>query len=159
MTYSIYRIYNKVSNIYIYIYVFKYKQTKSYFNRIKSDVELRNRIGIFRIRNKKNMDKSKRILLKSKRSFRRRLSPIQSGDRIDYRNMSLISRFISEQGKILSRRVNRLTLKQQRLITIAIKQARILSLLPFLNNDKLVKRSESTARSAGRRTRKKWADS
>ncbi|KAL8266337.1 hypothetical protein R6Q59_003681 [Mikania micrantha] len=39
--------------------------------------------------------------------------------------MSLISRFISEQGKILSRRVNRLTLKQQRLITIAIKQARI----------------------------------
>nr|YP_010726900.1 ribosomal protein S18 [Filipendula multijuga]WDZ66521.1 ribosomal protein S18 [Filipendula multijuga] len=101
------------------------------------------------------MDKSKRIFLKSKRSFRRRLSPIQSGDRIDYRNMSLISRFISEQGKILSRRVNRLTLKQQRLITIAIKQARILSLLPFLNNDKLVKRSESTAISSGRRTRKK----
>ena len=78
------------------------------------------------------MDKSKRPFLKSKRSFRRRLPPIQSGDRIDYRNMSLISRFISEQGKILSRRVNRLTLKQQRLITIAIKQARILSLLPFL---------------------------
>nr|YP_010726820.1 ribosomal protein S18 [Filipendula auriculata]WDZ66443.1 ribosomal protein S18 [Filipendula auriculata] len=101
------------------------------------------------------MDKSKRIFLKSKRSFRRRLSPIQLGDRIDYRNMSLISRFISEQGKILSRRVNRLTLKQQRLITIAIKQARILSLLPFLNNDKLVKRSESTARSSGRRTIKK----
>jgi len=71
------------------------------------------------------MDKSKRLLLKSKRSFRRRLPPIQSGDRIDYRNMSLISRFISEQGKILSRRVNRLTLKQQRLITIAIKQARM----------------------------------
>ncbi|KVH97055.1 Ribosomal protein S18 [Cynara cardunculus var. scolymus] len=37
------------------------------------------------------------------RSFRRRLPPIQSGDRIDYKNMSLISRFISEQGKILSR--------------------------------------------------------
>lgn len=82
------------------------------------------------------MDKSKRIFFKSKRSFRRRLPSIQSGDRIDYRNMSLISRFISEQGKILSRRVNRLTLKQQRLITIAIKQARILSLLPFLNNEK-----------------------
>ena len=82
------------------------------------------------------MDKSKRLFLKSKRSFRRRLPPIQSGDRIDYRNMSLISRFISEQGKILSRRVNRLSLKQQRLITIAIKQARILSSLPFLNNEK-----------------------
>ncbi|KAG4204354.1 hypothetical protein ERO13_A04G042801v2, partial [Gossypium hirsutum] len=69
----------------------------------------------------------------SKRSFRRRLPPIQLGDRIDYRNVSLISRFISEQGKLLSRRTNRLTLKQQGLITIAIKQARILSSLPFLN--------------------------
>nr|YP_010421053.1 ribosomal protein S18 [Urtica ardens]YP_010421714.1 ribosomal protein S18 [Urtica mairei]USG97386.1 ribosomal protein S18 [Urtica mairei var. mairei]USG54772.1 ribosomal protein S18 [Urtica ardens]USG54854.1 ribosomal protein S18 [Urtica ardens]USG55765.1 ribosomal protein S18 [Urtica mairei] len=93
------------------------------------------------------MAKSKRLLLKFKRSFRRRLPPIQSGDRIDYRNMSLISRFISEQGKILSRRVNRLTLKQQRLITIAIKQARILSLLPFLNNEKQFERNESTSSS------------
>uniref|UniRef100_UPI0030038446 ribosomal protein S18 n=1 Tax=Didymocarpus yuenlingensis TaxID=1736646 RepID=UPI0030038446 len=101
------------------------------------------------------MDKSKRPFLKSKRSFRRRLPPIQSGDRIDYRNMSLISRFISEQGKILSRRVNRLTLKQQRLITIAIKQARILSLLPFLNinNEKQFERTESTARTTSLRIR------
>nr|YP_009484774.1 ribosomal protein S18 [Cicuta virosa]AKZ24382.1 ribosomal protein S18 [Cicuta maculata]ARR27939.1 ribosomal protein S18 [Cicuta virosa] len=101
------------------------------------------------------MDKSKRPFLKSKRSFRRRLPPIQSGDRIDYRNMSLISRFISEQGKILSRRANRLTLKQQRLITIAIKQARILSLLPFLNNEKQFERTESTTRTAGLRARNK----
>lgn len=92
------------------------------------------------------MDKSKRLFLKSKRFFRRRLPPIQSGDRIDYKNMSLISRFISEQGKILSRRVNRLTLKQQRLITIAIKQARILSSLPFINNEKKqFEKSELTA--------------
>jgi small subunit ribosomal protein S18 len=103
------------------------------------------------------MDKSKRLFLKfkSKRSFRRRLPPIQSGDRVDYRNMSLISRFISEQGKILSRRVNRLTLKQQRLITIAIKQARILSSLPFLNNEKQFEKSELVARTTGLRTRKK----
>nr|AKZ24386.1 ribosomal protein S18 [Silene antirrhina] len=101
------------------------------------------------------MDKSKRPFIKSKRSFRRRLPPIQPGDRIDYRNMSLISRFISEQGKILSRRVNRLTLKQQRLITIAIKQARILSLLPFLNNQKQFERKESTTRTYSFRTKKK----
>nr|YP_009661862.1 ribosomal protein S18 [Mimosa pudica]QCT83207.1 ribosomal protein S18 [Mimosa pudica] len=98
------------------------------------------------------MDKSKRLFLKSKRSFRRRLPPIQPGDRIDYKNMSLISRFISEQGKILSRRVNRLTLKQQRLITIAIKQARILSPLPFLNKEKQFEKSESAARTTGPRT-------
>nr|YP_009455334.1 ribosomal protein S18 [Erythropalum scandens]AUG62868.1 ribosomal protein S18 [Erythropalum scandens] len=103
------------------------------------------------------MDKSKRPFFKSKRSFRRRLPPIGSGDRIDYRNMSLISRFISEQGKILSRRVNRLTLKQQRLMTIAIKQARILSSLPFinLNNAKQFERAAATARTTGLRTRKK----
>ena len=88
-----------------------------------------------------------------RRRFRKRLYPIQSGDRIDYRNMSLISRFISQQGKILSRRVNKLTLKQQRLITIAIKQARILSSLPFLNNEKLFKmkkRTKPTARNKGK---------
>nr|AEX94648.1 ribosomal protein S18 [Dichelostemma capitatum] len=101
------------------------------------------------------MDKSKQTFRKSKRSFRRRFPPIESGDRIDYRNMSLISRFISEQGKILSRRVNRLTLKQQRLITIAIKQARILSLLPFLNNEKQFERAESIPRTTGPRTRNK----
>nr|YP_009320016.1 30S ribosomal protein S18 [Alniphyllum eberhardtii]YP_010041312.1 30S ribosomal protein S18 [Alniphyllum fortunei]APA19140.1 30S ribosomal protein S18 [Alniphyllum eberhardtii]QPA36089.1 30S ribosomal protein S18 [Alniphyllum fortunei]QUT08509.1 ribosomal protein S18 [Alniphyllum fortunei]WIL98309.1 ribosomal protein S18 [Alniphyllum fortunei] len=116
------------------------------------------------LKSKRPFRKSKRPFLKSKRPFRRRLPPIQSGDRIDYRNMSLISRFISEQGKILSRRVNRLTLKQQRLITIAIKQARILSSLPFLNNAKLNnakqferKRTESTTRTTGLRSRNKKA--
>nr|AGW97378.1 ribosomal protein S18 [Ipomoea involucrata] len=106
------------------------------------------------------MDKSKRPFLKSKRSFRRRLPPIQSGDRIDYRNMSLISRFISEQGKILSRRVNRLTLKQQRLITLAIKQARILSLLPFKNKKKKkgFQISESTARTNALKARNQNKD-
>nr|YP_010610419.1 ribosomal protein S18 [Vallisneria natans]WAO28685.1 ribosomal protein S18 [Vallisneria natans] len=47
--------------------------------------------------------------------------------------MSLMNKFISRQGKILSRQVNQLTLKQQRFVTLAIKQARILSLLPFVN--------------------------
>nr|YP_009436598.1 ribosomal protein S18 [Cyphia glandulifera]ATG26973.1 ribosomal protein S18 [Cyphia glandulifera] len=97
------------------------------------------------LKSKRPFLKSKRPFLKSKRSFRRRLPPIQPGDRIDYRNMSLISRFISEQGKILPRRLNRLTLKQQRLITIAIKQARILSLLPFVNNQEQLKKNKSTA--------------
>nr|YP_010513751.1 ribosomal protein S18 [Tephrosia onobrychoides]UXL85322.1 ribosomal protein S18 [Tephrosia onobrychoides] len=101
------------------------------------------------------MDKSKRLFFKSKRSFRKRLPPIQSGDKIDYKNMGLISRFISEQGKILSRRVNRLTLKQQRLITIAIKQARILSSLPFLNNEKQFEKSESTTRNTTALKKKK----
>nr|QBC71372.1 ribosomal protein S18 [Anacampseros filamentosa] len=103
------------------------------------------------------MDKSKRpFIKKNKGSFRRRVPPIQSGDRIDYRNLILISRFISEQGKILSRRVNKLTLKQQRLITIAIKQARILSFLPFRPNEKFkFGRIKSTTKTAKFRTKNK----
>nr|YP_010422488.1 ribosomal protein S18 [Corydalis lathyrophylla]USG57823.1 ribosomal protein S18 [Corydalis lathyrophylla] len=84
-----------------------------------------------KFKNKKLKKKSK-----SKQSFRKRVSRIKPGDRIEYRNLSLISQFISDEGKILSRRVNRLTLKQQRLITLAIKQARFLSLLPFLHPKK-----------------------
>nr|YP_002905211.1 ribosomal protein S18 [Pinus gerardiana]YP_002905278.1 ribosomal protein S18 [Pinus krempfii]YP_004276233.1 ribosomal protein S18 [Pinus lambertiana]YP_009117911.1 ribosomal protein S18 [Pinus strobus]YP_009243467.1 ribosomal protein S18 [Pinus armandii]YP_009524181.1 ribosomal protein S18 [Pinus squamata]YP_009524254.1 ribosomal protein S18 [Pinus parviflora]YP_009524327.1 ribosomal protein S18 [Pinus morrisonicola]Q85X35.1 RecName: Full=Small ribosomal subunit protein bS18c; AltName: F len=91
---------------------------------------------------KQTMDKPKRSfrrhlkpIRRHLKPIRRHLSPIRSGDRIDYKNMSLISRFISEQGKILSGRVNRLTSKQQRLMTNAIKRARILSLLPFLYNE------------------------
>nr|YP_009664143.1 ribosomal protein S18 [Cuscuta costaricensis]QCW07779.1 ribosomal protein S18 [Cuscuta costaricensis] len=85
------------------------------------------------------MDKPKGPFRKSKLSFRKPLPPIQSGDQIDYQNIDLIRRFISQQGKILSRRVNRLTLKQQRLLTLAIKQARILSFLPFTNTESLEK--------------------
>uniref|UniRef100_A0AAT9UT76 Small ribosomal subunit protein bS18c n=1 Tax=Pallavicinia longispina TaxID=280536 RepID=A0AAT9UT76_9MARC len=72
---------------------------------------------------------------KSKKMSRKRVPAIRSGEFIDYKNISLLRRFTSEQGKILSRRMNRLTSKQQRLLTIAIKRARVLSLLPFLNNE------------------------
>lgn len=77
----------------------------------------------------------KQTINKSKRSSRRRLPPIRSGEIIDYKNINLLRRFISEQGKILSRRMTRLTSKQQRLMTLAIKRARVLALLPFLNNE------------------------
>nr|YP_001876598.1 ribosomal protein S18 [Welwitschia mirabilis]ABY26811.1 ribosomal protein S18 [Welwitschia mirabilis]AMA21025.1 ribosomal protein S18 [Welwitschia mirabilis]BAH11207.1 ribosomal protein S18 [Welwitschia mirabilis] len=56
---------------------------------------------------------------------------IKSEDQINYKNVNLINRYISQQGKILSRKVNKLTWKQQRLMAVAIKRARILSFLPF----------------------------
>nr|YP_009670433.1 ribosomal protein S18 [Passiflora jatunsachensis]QCX29736.1 ribosomal protein S18 [Passiflora jatunsachensis] len=79
--------------------------------------------------------KPKRSFRKPKRSFRKRFSPIQPKDPISYRNLSLLNRFISEQGKILPRPVTRLTFQEQRLITLAIKQARVLAFLPFLNKE------------------------
>jgi small subunit ribosomal protein S18 len=78
----------------------------------------------------------KKFISRPKRSSRRRKkTPIKPGESIDYKNVGLLRKFISEQGKILSRRVNRLTAKQQRAMTRAIKAARILALLPFLNNE------------------------
>nr|YP_009667377.1 ribosomal protein S18 [Thalassia hemprichii]ATP74933.1 ribosomal protein S18 [Thalassia hemprichii]QJR53062.1 ribosomal protein S18 [Thalassia hemprichii] len=99
---------------------------------------------LFRKYKKRIRRKYKRIRkYKRKQSFRRPSSPRRSGNRMDYRNISFICKFISEQGKILSRRVNRLTLKKQRLITLAIKQARILSLLPFvLNKEQQLKKEK-----------------
>jgi small subunit ribosomal protein S18 len=67
---------------------------------------------------------------------RRRVSPIKPGEPIDYKNIDLLSQFITEQGKILPRRVNGISAKQQRAITKAIKQARFLALLPFLNQER-----------------------
>nr|QKV46842.1 ribosomal protein S18 [Oceaniopteris gibba] len=72
---------------------------------------------------------------KFKRSLRRRSPSIRSDEVIDYKNTSLLRRFVSEQGRIPSRRMNRLTSKQQRLVAISIKRARISALLPFSNNE------------------------
>nr|QGW42733.1 ribosomal protein S18 [Gastrodia elata] len=71
---------------------------------------------------------------KSKNKNYRRLPIMGSGDLIDYKNINLLSIFISDQGKILDRKTNNLTLKQQRWLNIAIKKARILSSLTFKNN-------------------------
>ncbi|KAH7290800.1 hypothetical protein KP509_30G064200 [Ceratopteris richardii] len=60
---------------------------------------------------------------------------IHSNETIDYKNISLLRRFVSEQGKILSRRMKRSTLKQQHSVATAVKRARILALLPFSNNE------------------------
>lgn len=52
---------------------------------------------------------------------------------IDYKNTKLLVKFISPQGKILSRRATGLTAKQQRAMANAIKRARMGGLLPFVN--------------------------
>jgi small subunit ribosomal protein S18 len=67
--------------------------------------------------------------------FRRRLSPIKPGDPIDYKDVDLLRKFITERGKILPRRITGLTAKQQRDVTLAIKRARLVALLPFINQE------------------------
>ncbi|MBO0453996.1 30S ribosomal protein S18 [Enterococcus devriesei] len=54
---------------------------------------------------------------------------------IDYKNIELLKRFISERGKILPRRVTGTSAKNQRKLTIAIKRARIMGLLAFVSEE------------------------
>lgn len=68
--------------------------------------------------------------------YRRKISPLKVGELIDYKDVELLSKFLSEQGKILPRRLTGLTTKQQTEVTKAVKRARILSLLPFVNREK-----------------------
>ena len=55
-------------------------------------------------------------------------------DRIDYKDIDLLTLFITKQGKILPRRATGVSVQQQRKITKTIKQARILSLFPFVGS-------------------------
>ncbi|MBO0684064.1 MAG: 30S ribosomal protein S18 [Candidatus Dormibacteraeota bacterium] len=52
-------------------------------------------------------------------------------DYIDYKEMGRLRRFVSERGKILPRRVTGTCAKHQRPLTLALKRARAIALLPY----------------------------
>lgn len=49
---------------------------------------------------------------------------------IDYKNVSLLQKYLNERGKIVPRRISDISSKDQRRLAAAIKQARFLALLP-----------------------------
>ena len=52
------------------------------------------------------------------------------GQEINYKNLGLLQKCLTERGKLVSRRLTSYTAKQQRLLGVAIKRARFLGLLP-----------------------------
>jgi len=54
---------------------------------------------------------------------------------IDYKDIDVLERFITERGKILPRRITGVSAKHQRYLTTAIKRARMMALLPFVAED------------------------
>ena len=52
-------------------------------------------------------------------------------EHVDYKDINLLQRYVSEKGKILPRRVTGTCAKHQRPLTLAIKRARIMALMPF----------------------------
>ena len=52
--------------------------------------------------------------------------------KIDYKNHTILKDFITERGKIMPRRITGTCAKHQRVLTMAIKRARMIALLPFV---------------------------
>ncbi len=67
--------------------------------------------------------------------FRKKSDPLE-GKVIDYKNIVLLEKYISERGKILPSRITGVKPKNQRQLALAIKRARIIGLLPFVRNNK-----------------------
>ncbi|MDE1174686.1 MAG: 30S ribosomal protein S18 [Parvibaculaceae bacterium] len=67
--------------------------------------------------------------------FRRRKTCPFSGanaPKIDYKDVKLLQRYISERGKIVPSRITAVSAKKQRELARAIKRARFMSLLPYV---------------------------
>lgn len=71
--------------------------------------------------------------------FRRKKVCPFSGDNapaIDYKDVKMLQRYISERGKIVPSRITAVSQKKQRKLSQAIKRARYLALLPYAGNHK-----------------------
>ena len=67
--------------------------------------------------------------------FRRKKTCPFSGDnapKIDYKDVKLLQRYISERGKIVPSRITAVSNKNQRTLANAIKRARFMALLPYV---------------------------
>lgn len=67
---------------------------------------------------------------------------------IDWKNTRLLSRYVSERGKMIPSRITAVSQKKQRALAKAIKQARFMGLMPYVNNE------IDTGHSSGRQDRR-----
>ena len=83
-------------------------------------------------------ENSQRTETSNRRPFfrRRKTCPFSAPDapKIDYKDVQLLSRYISERGKIVPSRITAVSAKKQRELAKAIKRARFLALLPYSNS-------------------------
>ncbi len=55
-----------------------------------------------------------------------------NSEHIDYKDLNILRRFISDRGKVRSRRVTGLSRQHQRELALAVKRARELAMLPYV---------------------------
>ena len=65
---------------------------------------------------------------------RPRTSPFEGAEaiKIDYKDIKMLQRYVSERGRIMPRRITGVSTKHQRDLALAIKRARFLALLPYV---------------------------
>lgn len=73
--------------------------------------------------------------------------PREELDKIDYKNVPLLQRFITERGKIRSRRVTGLSRRDQVKVSVAVKRSRELGLLPYVDASRPMERTGGRGRS------------
>ena len=82
---------------------------------------------------------ARRPAVGARRPFHRRRKSCpfsgQGAPKVDYKDVRLLSRFLSERGKIVPARITSVSAKKQRELAIAIKRARFLALLPYVIAD------------------------
>lgn len=81
-------------------------------------------------------DRPEREIRRGGRKGRRKVCVfcVDRAEFIDYKDVAKLRRFISERGKILPRRVTGTCAFHQRALTVAIKRARHLALLPYTSD-------------------------
>jgi len=66
------------------------------------------------------------------RKPKKKANPLRgANDAIDYKDVALLRKFVSERGKIRARRVTGVSVQEQRAIAQAVKNAREMALLPY----------------------------
>ena len=61
-------------------------------------------------------------------------SAVKKTNEIDYKDVAKLRKYVSERGKILPRRITGNCAKHQRALTVAIKRARHMSLMPYVQD-------------------------
>ena len=69
----------------------------------------------------------------------RKRRPLLSAEELDWKNFPSLRRFLSERGKLRSRRITGLSRRQQTQLAQAVKRARTMGLLPYPDQDRSVK--------------------
>ena len=69
----------------------------------------------------------------SRKPMRRRRK-VCGGEEISYKDAAKLKKYVSERGKILPRRVTGTCAKHQRAVTVAVKRARHMAIMPYVDD-------------------------